>query len=230
MYMTTRAQKDTSRGSLPEIVRNDQGLYEGDLVGYFRVIFFNAKNLNHAYHNFRHMFHVTWLCYQACDFYRKILSPREMRNLLIAAMFHDFDHADGAVGDEHNIAVAVSGLTTYVLPEDKKHLEEIISLIRATEYPYAVPSEELPLLAQIIRDADMGQGFSDAWIQQIVFGLAAEQGKRPIEILRSEEEFCRNVRFHTEWGRSMFSREKIDEKAAEAKELLGILEEADGNH
>jgi hypothetical protein len=170
------------------------------------------------------MFHVTWLCYQACNFYARLLSPREMRNLLIAAMFHDFNHAKNATGDERNIAAAILGLATYILPEDRDHLEEIVSLVRATEYPYEVPSEELPLLDQIIRDADMGQGFSDAWIQQIVFGLAAEQGRRPIEILRSEETFCRNIRFCTEWGRLTFSREKIDEKAAEVRELLDMLE------
>ena len=36
------------------------------------------------------MLHVTWLCYQAADFYRDRLTPRQIRNLLIAALFHDF--------------------------------------------------------------------------------------------------------------------------------------------
>ena len=42
------------RGSLPQIVRNDQDLYEGDLTHYLKVIFNHAINLNNPYHNFRH--------------------------------------------------------------------------------------------------------------------------------------------------------------------------------
>jgi hypothetical protein len=38
------------------------------------------------------MLHVTWLCYQAAEFYRDRLTQRQIRNLLIAALFHDFDH------------------------------------------------------------------------------------------------------------------------------------------
>ena len=57
------------RGTLPEIIRNDAGLYEGDLKVYFKAVFTNAQNLQKGYHNFRHMFHVVWLCYQAIAFY-----------------------------------------------------------------------------------------------------------------------------------------------------------------
>lgn len=48
------------RGSLPEIIRNDAGLYLGDLKYYLRVIFHNSQNLYHPYHNFRHMTHVLY--------------------------------------------------------------------------------------------------------------------------------------------------------------------------
>src|SRR5437899_12891226 len=80
------------RGILPQIVRNDQDLYEGDLSHYLKVIFNHAINLNNPYHNFRHMFHVLWLCHEACKFYADGLTKRDKRNLLIAAVFHDFDH------------------------------------------------------------------------------------------------------------------------------------------
>lgn len=32
-------------GSLPEIIRNDRNLYEGNLIGYFQAIFSHAQNL-----------------------------------------------------------------------------------------------------------------------------------------------------------------------------------------
>src|SRR5580704_3760633 len=79
-------------GDLPEIIGNEKGLYEGDLIFYFQTLFFRSSNLHNPYHNFRHMLHVLWLCYKACLHYEKKLTPREMRNLLVAALFHDFDH------------------------------------------------------------------------------------------------------------------------------------------
>lgn len=56
-------------GDLPEIIGNEENLYEGKLILYFRILFCNSTNLKNPYHNFRHT-----------------------RNLLIAALFHDFDH------------------------------------------------------------------------------------------------------------------------------------------
>jgi hypothetical protein len=78
--------------SLPEAIRNDRKLYEGDLIHYARALFHHAQNLSHPYHNFRHMFHVLWLVHDACQFYDSVLSPRQMRTALIAALFHDFNH------------------------------------------------------------------------------------------------------------------------------------------
>jgi len=79
-------------GDLPEIIGNEENLYEGNLTLYFRILFYNSNNLNNPYHNFRHTLHVPWLCQKACRYYQKKLTPCQMRNLLIAALFHDFDH------------------------------------------------------------------------------------------------------------------------------------------
>ena len=160
----------TIRGSLPEIIRNTESLYEGDLIVYFQIIFNQAQNLQLPYHNFRHMLNVVRLCYQACIFYRETLSRREMRNLLVTALFHDLDHSGVSGDDELNIARAVSGLDRHVLPVDREHFADIAELIRATEYPHTVASRNLGLPAQIIRDADTSQGLDTAWIQQVVFG------------------------------------------------------------
>ncbi len=212
------------RGSLPSIIHNDGGLYESDLVGYFRTIFFTAQNLDRPYHNFRHMFHVTWLCYQACLFYCSELTKRQRRNLLIAAMFHDFDHSGMMGNDDLNIARAIRGLEKHLTDEDRPHFDDISSLIRATEYPYKISSDQLELRAQIIRDADLSQGLSVAWIQQVVFGLAAEWGKKPLEVLKSQIPFCGNLKFHTEWGQQMFPQKSIEGKIREVRELLDLLE------
>src|SRR3989344_490419 len=214
----------TIRGSLPSILLNADQLYEGNLVHYFQAVFNHAKNLQHPYHNFRHMFHVTWLCHKACSFYVTTLSRRQMRNLLIAAMFHDIDHSGQVGPDALNIARALEALETHTLPEDRLYLADISALISATEYPYKVPSETLPLCAQIIRDADLSQALSVAWIQQVIFGLAAEWGKQPTEVLKGQNAFLSNLKFHTKWAQLLYPQASIDEKIAETRELVQLLE------
>ncbi len=212
------------RGSLPSIIRNDDNLYEGNLNHYFKVIFFQAQNLEKPYHNFRHMFHALWLCYQACIYYRRELTVVEMRNLLIAIMFHDFDHPGLFGNDDLNIERSVRALEKHIAPEDRASLEDIKYLMRATEYPHTSPSESLSLSGKIIRDADVAQGFSTAWIQQVIFGLSSEWGKTPVDLLILQESFLRNLKFNTEWAQSMFPQSDIDAKIQESKELLALLQ------
>lgn len=213
------------RGSIPEIVRNDAQLYEGELVAYFRVIFRHANNLQLPYHNFRHIFHVVWLCHGACEFYREQLTKREMRNLLIAALFHDFDHGGRFGDDDLNIEKAIRGLRRHVLEEDRLYLPDIEVLIRATQFPYDIKTEELPLLGKIIRDADLSQALSVAWVQQVIFGLAAEWGKSPLYILRIQGPFLEGLTFQTEWAQKQFPKADISGKMKEAREYLALLGE-----
>ena len=127
---------EASEGDIPEIIGNDRGLYEADLIGYFRTLIFHATNLARPYHNLRHTLRVTWLCYQAAEFYRDRLTPRQIRNLLIAALFHDFDHpghphpgADDP--DGINIGRAIAALRRHIALEDRPFLPAIEALIEA---------------------------------------------------------------------------------------------------
>lgn len=211
------------RGHIPALVRNDAGIYEGDLVYYFKIVFENAKNLNNPYHNFRHLCHVMWLCHSACFHYRKFLTQRKMRNLLVAALFHDFDHTGKAGPDLVNINLATQALWKYILPEDWDHVAEIESLIRLSLFPYEIASEQVGLLSQILRDADVAQALNPAWVQQVVFGLAHEWGVKPIEVLKKQEGFHSNIKFVTKWAQEMFPQEVIDAKVAEAREFVELL-------
>jgi len=215
-------------GDIPEIIGNDRGLYEGDLAGYFRVLIFHATNLTRPYHNLRHMLHVTWLCYQAAEFYRDRLTPRQIRNLLIAALFHDFDHpghphpgADDP--DGINIRRAIAALRRHIALEDRPFLPAIEALIEATHYPYASAGEQLDLSGQIIRDADLAQALSPIWIQQVVIGLAREQRVSPLDILKMQPAFLAALSFNTEWARERFPAPLIAAKIAEAERLLALL-------
>jgi hypothetical protein len=216
-------------GDIPEIIGNDRGLYEGDLTGYFRALIFHATNLTRPYHNLRHMLHVTWLCYQAAEFYRDRLTQRQIRNLLIAALFHDFDHpghphpgADDP--DRINIGRSIAALRRHIAPEDRPFLPGIEALIEATHYPYAVAGEQLDLSGQIIRDADLAQSLSPVWIQQVVIGLARERRVSPLEILKMQPAFLAALSFNTEWARERFPACIVTAKIAEAERLLALLE------
>ena len=221
-------------GDIAAIIGNDRGLYVGDLVGYFHALFFDATNLDRPYHNLRHMLHVTWLCYQAAQFYQDRLTPRQIRNLLIAALFHDFDHpgqphpgADDP--DAINIDLAIAGLRRHIAADDRPFLPAIEALIEATHYPYTISSAELDLSGRIIRDADLAQALSPVWIQQIVIGLARERRASPLEVLQQQPGFLSALSFNTEWARERFPPHAVAEKIGEAERLLALLATRDPN-
>src|SRR5262245_49739105 len=130
--------RPATSGNIPEVIRNSNIVYQGDLIPYFGILFGKARNLRCPYHNARHILHVTYQCYIACVSYGHKLTKREMRNLLIAAMFHDFDHSGLTGDDDLNIARALRALQKFILPEDQSHRDEIEYLIKATEYPYKI--------------------------------------------------------------------------------------------
>jgi hypothetical protein len=222
-----------TNNTISSMIRNDDGVYEGDLKHYFRAVFYRARNLQGPYHNFRHMTHVPWLCYQACIFYLTRspdqtlidrLSKRKVRNLLIAGLFHDFDHTRMLGYDDINIELACRGLKKYILPEDAESLDDIIGLIKATEFPYSVPAEQIDLRGQIIRDADLSQALSIAWIQQVIFGLAEEWNMRPIDVLKKQPGFLGWLKYNTDWGKQTFGQDVLEKKVLEVHELLEILD------
>lgn len=215
-------------GDIVPIIRNDAGLYDGNLIHYFRVVFLKSQNIRNAYHNLRHMLHVLWLCNRAVLYYQKTETPLtqdQVRVLFIAALFHDFDHSGQLGEDDLNIERACRGLVKNILGRDADLLWEILECIRQTQYPHVRPSEHLTLSQQILRDADMSQALSVAWLQQVVVGLATEWSKSPVEVLRAQGGFHRSLSFSTAWANSMFPPEVIEAKIAEAEALLGFLEE-----
>jgi hypothetical protein len=149
--------------------------------------------------------------------------------LLIAALFHDFDHPGHPHPGEQdpdriNIRIAIAGLRRHITADDRASLREIEALIEATHYPYRTAGEELDLLGKILRDADLAQVLSPVWIQQVVIGLAGERGVKPIEVLKAQAPFLDTLSFHTRWARQMFPQELIKAKIGEAEKLVRLLE------
>ncbi len=211
-------------GDMPAVFYNVGGLYEGDLRYYFKVIA-NAPNIHHGYHGLHHMLHVMWVCYQACVFYHRLgqLSPRRMRNLLIAALFHDYDHVGKGGDDKVNIRRAVYGLKRHIAAADRPYFREIAIILMATHYPHCDLGPD-PLLEQlIIRDADASQVFGPEWFGHVVAGFGSELGKSPREMLEVQDRFLEGLTFYTDFGKVVFGEAAIFAKRQETIALRALL-------
>lgn len=207
---------------LVDVILNKEKVYLGNLSYYFKTLFNKAKNLNNPYHNFRHISHVFMYSYFASVYYKNDLSKREIRNILIAALFHDADHFGKKVNDKLNIKNSIKFLNKYILDEDKKYIDDIVSIISATEYPHKIKDSDLNLSQKIIMDADMSQTFSDVWIQQIIFGLSKELNEEPLKLLEKQKDFIPAIKFKTDWANNLFKDKKKD-RIIEVKNLLKVL-------
>jgi hypothetical protein len=207
------------------MVQNRDDVYTGvSLTPYFRVIM-AAPNIHHGYHGLRHMLHVTWVCYQACKYYQRLgqMTKREARNLLIAAMFHDYAHCGKAGDDAVNIEQALDGLREHVEDVDRDFLVKISVIIAATQFPHSDLGGIPTLSEQVIRDADISQAFGTTWIGDIAAGFGSELGKTPIEMLEQQLMFLKGIQFHSDFGKIFFGQEAINAKWRETEELLHIL-------
>jgi len=184
----------------------------------------DSTSLANPYHNLRHGLHVTWESYDGGIFH--LLNPEELRCLLIASLFHDANHSGKIHGKDHEeIETALLTLRTNLLPEDKPRYGKIESILRATEFPYIVPENELSVAGRIIRDADLSQNFSPVWIQQSWIGLAQEMGMDPMKFLRMQPNFLRSVKFFSGWGVNKF--EPL--KEPHIQEIITFIERLDGD-
>jgi hypothetical protein len=214
-----------STSTLPDIILNRMGLYEGDLCHYFRVAE-AAPNRANGYHGLRHPYHVLFLCHLAALYYQDKLTPREIRNLLIAALFHDYGHLGGkAKSDRENIERAVVGLRKHCLDIDRPYLSDIEDIMWATEYPHKDADKE-PLVNQIIQDTDLCQAFDTAWYTITIHGLGGELGLTPLQMLERQPAFIRSIVFKTAWAEQQFPLAMREAKIAEAQDFIACYERA----
>lgn len=209
------------------IIRNDDKIYEGDLIYYFKIVFNKANNLQNPYHNFRHLMHVMYLCHEAIVWNikkdPKSFSKMSARNLLIAALFHDFDHS-GTVGrDADEIARAIKAVRENISKEDKPQLKEIETLIEATQYPHKAHTSQQTIAEEIIQDVDLSTALDDVWMQQVILGLGSEMSLSPQVMLERQIAFLNNIHFHSAWAKAKFTPEKIASRINEVEAMLGFL-------
>lgn len=173
----------------------------------FIIEFNEAREL--GYHNTKHCFTVARLCYNLFIMEDDTtIDYNQIRRLLLAAMFHDFNHT-GNDPDSKNIENAVAGMRHFLADEFELTLSKIESIIRVTEFPFVHKPQNV--LERIIRDADLLQIFEPDHINVSLYGLRGELENKlqldiPIEeFVEKNKEFVNNVVWYTNSGRVMAS-------------------------
>ena len=163
----------------------------------------NKSNLA-PYHSLNHMLTVLKHCYRAMD-YMDMLDDNHCETLLVAALFHDYDHSMGRRDDAYNVVQAKKGLEFFVKNSTWKDfdLDLLNSILDATQFPYIIKGDDLNPYQAIIRDADLMQIVEPDWVSHVILGLVEEMHYPLKELMVGERNFLKNMEFHSEYGKMM---------------------------
>lgn len=205
----------------------------------------NPAKIN-AYHNTEHMFGVAKLAWKIWSVEVGEQSRANdhhdftLKALMIACLWHDYDHSAGHLPDVENIKVALTSLDHWrALPEYIEVAEDIFEdlqawrvgeLIRVTEFPFV--HEPMYMAEKIIRDADLLYSFADA-TGPILNGLYTElanAGKFPAEVtfqrmIEGQAKFHDEVQLFTHTGLAIHRELKqavIKEQTKYGQQLLAL--------
>lgn len=162
------------------------------LIDAIKYIIENNPGNGHSYHGIDHLFTVFKY---ACDVseYNKCENRLE---LLVAALFHDYDHKGKMGNDNENILKACDGLSEFHTLFPVFDLAFACYIITCTEYPYVVPEEDLTKEGKIIRDCDLSYLFEDLSIVKLYYGLRTEFGTTLEQFVSSQDKFFNSVKFY----------------------------------
>lgn len=167
------------------------------------ILLTNTAN-NAPYHNLNHLLTVTRHAYNALRFNNSFYGGC-MEDVLVACLFHDYNHSQGKENDEYNIKVAKQELVKFLNSLDENPLDTdfMLELIDATQYPYVIPAEELSPYQKIIRDADLCQIYEYDWLKQNILGLSIEMGIPIVDLIKGQGHFLCSIVPLTEYGKYM---------------------------
>ena len=169
----------------------------------FKYIVLNSKSNNGPYHNLNHILTVLKYCY-AGAIAEGITDDKELRELLITAIFHDVNHTAGKEKDDVNIKNSKKIIKKFVESEDVDvDIDVMNDILDATQYPYEIEGKDLTLKQGIIRDADLMQVFEYNWIHQNIWGLSQEIGLKFLDFVKPQRKFLDTAEFNTTWGKEM---------------------------
>lgn len=169
----------------------------------FKYILLNSKSNNGPYHNLNHLLTVLKYCYLGASS-EGIKDEKELRELLIAAIFHDVNHTIGKEKDDVNVQNSKDAIGKFVKQEEiDADTDYMNKLLDATQYPYVIEGKDLDLKQGIIRDADLMQVFEYNWIHQNIAGLSSELKMDFLDFVQPQRKFLESAAFNTDWGKKM---------------------------
>lgn len=184
---------------------------EGDvLIRAFRYVVKHNTSNNAPYHHLNHMLRVMGYCEEGCKYHKIEGKPRV--NLLVAALFHDFNHSQGKQDDEWNVKEAKRGVEKWynsnALNHSNINLKKILEIIDATQYPYVIEREDLTLEQSIIRDADLMISQDSDWMGNMIVGLAEEMGVGDfMKMTDGQHVFHQSIKMCSPWGKLVYENE-----------------------
>ena len=195
----------------------------------YKYISRKNKGNDNYYHNFFHLYSV----YKAVSDIMYVLKldhtdPIKIdyeQELKLAALFHDFNHSGKLGPDSVNIEEAIKGLENFLDfhkdRDDVKKLDKnlMIDIIKITEFPYRT-TENLPLYAKIIRDADMYSLLQDWSIVTNFYGLRKEWNQDLLEFLTSQTKFIEGLKWNCEHLQQLWDTSSKNKCLSLVKEIL----------
>lgn len=188
----------------------------------------NNKSNNLPYHGIDHLFEVYNNCKTLIDFSEMdqfILNEDSEEvnyetELLIAALFHDYNHSGGKLKDIENIEIAIKGCKEFLDTIDHDlNIDVIESVIKATEYPSPIKGD-LTIEQKIIQDADMCYLLNDIAIVKLYYGLREEFGVELDKFLENQLAFFETVKFNSRLYSDIWYNTYKNIRIEEVKELM----------
>lgn len=173
----------------------------------FRYLIEHNTSNSAPYHSLHHMLRVTYYCNEGSLYHR--LDSKSRINLLIAAMFHDFNHSQGKEKDDVNVKIACNGAIKWFnsnpLNSTNVDIEKVVSIIKSTQYPYVISTENLTIEQSIIRDADLMPSLDIDWINNMIVGLKEEM-KVPsyLHMVEGQKKFHSSIEMCSGWGKKIY--------------------------
>lgn len=169
----------------------------------FKYIILNNNSNDKPYHNLNHLLTVLKYCYIGA-IEESIINEKELRELLLTAIFHDFNHSGGKKTDDVNIKISKKAIKEFVESENiDVDIDSVNEILDATQYPYIIEGSSLNIRQSIIRDADLMQVFEYNWIHQNIAGLSSELKMNFLDFVKPQRKFLDSTEFNTKWGKKM---------------------------
>ena len=189
------------------------------------VVRYSLKfNMSQAapYHNCDHMFDVMYNAYHAYKFYEPKQDHLLIKPMLVAALFHDFNHGQAFYhNDIDNTCLAIQAFNAWSVPFPSDDREEpydtfilrVVDFINDLTFPHRPLIEQDDLVdyniaVNCLRDADLFQ-YCMTTISSTV-GIKQEYFKHWTweHFLDKQIEFIENIQYHSVWGKKVAEKNK----------------------